>query len=214
MDAQTIEKRIYAGRGKAAQRIGRSCTVYRPIDALAPLGNSVRRTFAAFNAADPTYSKPNPYGKPVWFADLDGRYTQAGDYLVRNDGATWFIAAQQSMLPIIAVECDRQVKVSRQAALTAVGAIGYGGIIAPSDILGTTGALWPASILVANRPLPMTDLPADVKQGGSTILLPPSVPVTLLAADLITDDLGRRYAIESAEVTDLGYRITAHEVHT
>jgi hypothetical protein len=30
----------------------------------------------------------------------------------------------------------------------------------------------------------------------------------------VTDDLGRRYVIDGAELTDLGWRINANELHT
>ncbi len=213
MDGATLQQRIYAGRGKAALRIGLPCTQWRPTTAATPYGTNVGTILAAFNAGDETYLKPNLYGKPIWYADLDGRVTQPGDYLVRvSDGAIWFIAAQQQILPIVAIDCSRSIKISRQAASTTVGAGGYSGIQAPTIILGST-ALWPASILVGGRPSNAIGLPADVKEAGWRILLPPSVPVTIKAGDIITDDLARGFAIESAEQTDLGWRITANEVH-
>ena len=46
------------------------------------------------------------------------------------------------------------------------------------------------------------------------MMLPPSVPITIQAGDIVIDDLGRRYAIEGAELTDMGYRITTNEVHS
>lgn len=214
MDGNTIQQRIYAGRGKAALRIGLPCRVFRPKSAALPLANLLTTLYAAFNAGDSTYLKPNKYGNPIWFADLDGRYTRPGDYLVRvSDGGIWFIAAQEQLVPIVAVECNRSVKITRAADNQACGVGEYSSLASDVDYLGTDDTRWPASILLGGRALSANGLPADVKQSGWRILLPPSVPVTIGAGDIAIDDLDRRYAIESAEVTDMGWRLTVNEVH-
>jgi hypothetical protein len=217
MDGPTIQAKIYAGRAKAALRLGMDCNVYRPLTAAAPLGNLVTTTKAAFNSGDNTYRAPNLPGEAIWYGDFDGRLTHPGDYLVRvADGQTYFIAGQQQLLPIICVDCNRSVHVTRQQSQTAVGAINYGGSVPAQDIdvLGTVSALWPASILLGGRSMAAVGLPADVKNVGWRIMLPPSVPTPLLAGDIVTDDLGKRYAIDGAELTDLGWRIDAKEAHT
>lgn len=217
MDAATIQAKIYAGRAKAALRLGMDCKVFRPLTAAAPLGNQVTTTKAAFNAGDSTYKAANLPGDAIWYGDLDGRLTQPGDYLVRvADGQTYYIAGQQQLLPIICVDCNRAVHITRQQSQTGVGAINYGGAVPAqdTDVLGTASALWPASILFGGKSQAAVGLPGDVKNAGWSILLPPSVPVTLLAGDIVTDDLGKRYAIDGAELTDLGWRINTQEVHT
>lgn len=217
MDGPTIQARIYAGRGKAALRIGMPCRQYRPLGASAPLANLVGTITAAFNSGDSNYLKPNLPGNPIWFADLDGRTTQPGDYLVRvSDGATWFIAAQQQLLPIICVDCSRSIRITRQQGLNAVGVVGYGGNVPVNeiDVLGAPGALWPASILFGGRKDGGVNLPSGTKNSGFKFMLPPSVPIVIKAGDIATDDLGRRYVIDGAELTDLGWRINANEVHS
>lgn len=217
MDGTKIQAKIYAGRGKAAIRIGLPCNQYRPLSAGAPLANLIGIINAAFNAGDSKYLVANLPGDPIWYADLDGRLTQPGDYLVRaSDGATWYIAAQQQLLPIVCVECNRSVRVTRENSVGAVGAVPYSGKLptTETDILGAPGALWPASILQGGRKDPSANLPAGVKNAAWKLMLPPSVPAVLAAGDIVTDDLGRRYAIDSAELTDMGWRITANEVHS
>jgi hypothetical protein len=217
MDGATIQAKIYAGRGKAALRMGRDCSVYRPLTATAPLGNLAATIKAAFNSGDSNYKAPNLPGDALWFADLDGRITQPGDYLIRVfDGDTFYIANQQELLPIVVVECNRQLKITREVPVTAVGAVGYSGMqpAQETDVLGTTGALWPCSILLGGRSQAALNLPADVRQSGWRIMLPPSVPISIKSGDIATDDLGRRYAIEAAEQMDFGWRINAQEVHT
>lgn len=219
MDGATLQAKIYAGRAKAAARIGLSCRQYRPLSAGAPLGNQVGTIPAAFNAGDSTYRSPNLPGDAIWYADLDGRVTLPGDYLQRvADGQVYFIAGQQPLLPIICIECNRTVRISRQTTSSAVGQVGYSGTTAASETntLGAPNALWPASILLGGKLNIGINLPAGGKQTGWRILLPPSVPasVVLNASDIVTDDLGRRYLIDGAELTDLGWRINANELHT
>lgn len=218
MDAAGINAKIYKGRGLAAKRIGFPCEVFRPAAINNPLTQRITAIKCAFNAADSVYGKPNLYGKPVWFGDFDGRVTQAGDYLVRQtDGNTWFIAAQQSLLPIVCIECPRKLRVSRAAETTSEGVTSYSGLSSPvdlPDVLGTPDFLWPASILIGGRVNASTGLPAGVREAAWSVLLPPSVPITLQSSDIITDDLGRRFTIESAERSDLGYRMLCTEVHT
>jgi hypothetical protein len=217
MDGATIQQRILAGRGKAAQRIGLACNQFRPLTAAAPLGNQIGVILAAFNAGDSTYRAPNLPGDPIWYADFDGRQTLPGDYLVRQaDGSIWYVASLQQLLPIVTIECNRRLRITRENAVNAVGAVAYSGKLptTEADILGAPGALWPASILQGGKKDASAGLPAGVKNAGWKMLLPPSVPVLIEAGDIATDDLGRRYAIDSAELTDQGWRIAANEVHT
>ncbi|MDE2354163.1 MAG: hypothetical protein KGL17_03980 [Betaproteobacteria bacterium] len=217
MDGATIQQRIYAGRAKAAARIGLACAQYRPLSAAAPLGNLIGTVLAAFNSGDSNYRAPNLPGDPIWYADLDGRLTQPGDYLVRAlDGQTWFIAGQQQLLPIIAVNCNRSLMVSRDVRTPTVGAVGYSGL-APATltpVLGAPGKLWPASVLAGPKKESSSGLPAGVKNANWKVMLPPSVPVTIYPGDILTDDLGQRYSVEAAEQTDTGWRITAFEAHS
>jgi hypothetical protein len=45
-------------------------------------------------------------------------------------------------------------------------------------------------------------------------MLPPSVTATIMTGDMLTDDFGRRYQVQGAEQSDLGWRIDSQEVHT
>ena len=166
MNADQINAKIYAGRGKAALRLGLSYTVMRPNQAANPLANPVATIQAALNAGDNAYRKPNLPGSAFWFADMDGTVTQPGDYLVRQSGGqTYYIAGQQPLLPIICVECNRSIRIARApsaagSAADAVGALEYNGLCLSGsgddagDVLGVDPAHnggvftgWPCSIL-------------------------------------------------------------------
>lgn len=213
MNAEQINAKIYAGRAKAALRLGLDYNVFRPVSAANPMTNQVATIKAAFNAGDNNYKSPNMPGDAFWHGDFDGRGTQAGDYLVHpiSPFDVKFIAAQQMLLPIVCIECNRIISVSRASPQTSIGAVGYSGL----QELGMDVVLseWPCSILMSGNGRKAAGLPAGVSDGSWRVLLPPSVPAEIKAGDIVTDDIGRRYAIEAAELTDLGWRINALEVH-
>lgn len=221
MDAATLQSRIYAGYGKAALRIGQLYSQYRPSGFANPLATQRGTLYASFNSEDMKYSRPNKYGKATWYGVFDGSLTQAGDYLV-GPGGTFFIAAQQQALPILVVGCNRTVRIGRTPTDATPGLQAYSGVVESDqvDVLGTSDALggiatgWPASILIGGRSDKDGKLPSSVKSAGMIILLPPSVPIAIIESDIIHDDLGRRYAVYTAELTDLGWRIQANEEHT
>lgn len=214
MDGATLHKRIYFGRGKAAQHIGMPCNIFRPQNPTSPFTHPVGTIPVAFNAGDSKYRRANEYNDPIWYADYDGTQTMPGDYLVRvSDRAIWFVTAQQQLLPILATDCNASVMVRRQAPPVGFGAEPYSGILDPAFVLGTVDSPWPASVLIGGRALAAVGLPADVKESGWKILLPVSVPITIQAGDRIDDTIGRRFWVESAERTDLGWRLITNEAH-
>lgn len=228
MNGEQIQAKIYAGRAKVALRLGLDYRVMRPNQAANPLSNQIAVFKAAFNAGDDIYRSADRAGNAVWHGDFDGRQTLPGDYLVRvSDGQTYYIASQQQLLPIVCIDCNRNVRISRAAPLGAagvVGVVGYSGICdAPGesiDVIGINPASnggtfvgWPCSILFGGRSRTAIGLPGDVHNSGWRILLPPSVPGVLYAGDIVVDDLGKRYVIEGAELTDMGWRIDAQEGH-
>ena len=159
------------------------------------------------------YGKPNKYGHPTWFGLFDGALTKPGDYLTNASDGTFFIAAQQQALPILLVQCNRTINVLRPQQQAGVGALGYGGDTAANET--TLMTAWPASVLQGTKgEKGDAILPGDVRSPWWAILLPAYPGVTLRAADIITDELSRRYVISSAELSDLGWRITAMQAVT
>lgn len=215
MDGMRLNSLIYKGRGKAADHIGAPCKVYRPVTAAAPFTNLVGQLNAAFNSGDSNYLHANEYNDPIWYADYDGRQTLPGDYMVRNfDQNVWFVGAQQQLLPIMVIECNAWIRIMRMAPSGSFGAEGYSGIIQPSPVLGTPDSMWPCSIMIGGRSLASIGLPASVKEGGWRVLLPPGLPLIIEAGDLMQDNLGRTFAVESAEFSDLGWRLVCNETHS
>jgi len=213
MDAIKLQNKIYAGYGKAALRLGTDQVQYRPVGAGDPLATPFATIKASYNAEDMSYGKADKYGSSVWWGLFDGRLTQVGDYLVGMQG-TYFIASQQLHLPIQCVQCNRRIRLTRMVDNGAVGAGGYRGVCATEaqDQLGALG--WPASVLLKGRMENTgSDLPGATKNVGWQILLPASIPIIINASDVLVDDLGRRYAVQGAEQTDMGWRLTTVEEH-
>lgn len=213
MDFAKLQNKVYAGYAKAALRIGPLYGVYRPASPLDPLGlGPVATLNASFNAEDMTYSKPNKYGKPTWFCLVDGTQVMVGDYLI-NDSQTFFIAAMQPILPILAVDCNRTISALRPQQQTAVGQVGYGGDIDATETPLMVG--WPASVLQGTKGEKADAiLPGDTRNPWWSILFPAFPGVVLRSSDVLIDDIDRRYVISSAELTDLGWRITAQQAQS
>lgn len=215
MDGQTIQAKQFRGYAIAAAKVGFPFSQYRPgiaANAIAP-ENLLQVLSASFNAEDMQYGKPNKYGKPTWYCIADGTQLAVGDYLQGAQG-TFFIAAMQPLLPILAVECNRTVSIFRPQQIAGVGAVGYGGNTTAAQM--PLAQNWPVSLLQASKvETGAVKLPGDARQGAWTMLLS-ALPTgaTLKNDDVVTDDLGNRYLIYSAELTDLGWRCQVMESET
>jgi hypothetical protein len=64
------------------------------------------------------------------------------------------------------------------------------------------------------RSHPEARLPGDMPVPYWTILLPAFAQVIVRTGDFISDDLGRNAVVAGAELTDLGWRITARQAAT
>ncbi len=203
MHGMMLQDRISRGMGVAARRIGTVHEMFRPVSSTAPLARDNRRLrlHASFSAEDARFGKPAGYGRATWWGVFDAAYTQPGDYLVGAEGS-YFVAAQQPLLPVLCVQANRTVSVGRPgAAVTGVG--GYGGV--QPGAATTLLRDWPASILgvVAGSAGVM---PGDGGVGTVTVLLP-RLPVQLRTGDLVVDDLDRTFVAGVVEESGLGWRL-------
>jgi hypothetical protein len=211
---EELQDKIYRALNTAARAVGVETHAYRPSGPAHPLhpGNRFLRLRAAFSGGEGRFTQPSTYGEPLWHGLFDAAYTQPGDYLVQGK-SVWFIAAQQRLQPVLCVLTNRVVSFSRPAAPMVTGVNDYGGMIP-----ATNSSLlidWPASVLgAASRGHPETNLPADTAVPYWNVLLPALPGIVLLPADLMSDDIGRNAVIAAAELTDLGWRITARQATT
>ncbi|GEM_PF-762752 len=194
MDGTRLQSLVYKGLGKAAAHTGLPFQGYRPNGALNPIdpANATAQLSASFTTSY-AYGKPNTYGQATWQAVLDGSQVNVGDYLVGAPG-TFFIAAKQPLLPILAVGCNRVVSITQGG--TNPVAVG-----------------WPASILVESTRgnAPLEDIAGSPSTPHWWMLLPAVPDLTMEVADLVTDDLGRQYFMTAAELSDLGWRCSIQQ---
>lgn len=214
MDARRLQDRICWGMNTAARSIGARADAYRPSGSADPLSprNRFLRLPTAFTAIRGGFEHAPAYGTALWYGIFDAAYTRPGDYLVRDD-ASWFIAAQEQLLPVLCVQTNRVVTFSRPAAQSSAGVNTYGGVTAAA--LEPLIERWPASVITASTAgRPDAGLPSDASVPYWTVLLPATPGVTLRVADLMADDLGSNAVVSSAELTHLGWRLTVKQATT
>ncbi|MBS0558435.1 MAG: hypothetical protein JSR21_00090 [Proteobacteria bacterium] len=214
MSIARVQDRIHWGLNVAARAVGAMTDAYRPSTADFPVSsvNRFLRLNAAFVPMDGRLSRPNAYGAALWQGLFDAAYTRVGDYLVQEAG-TWFVAAQQSLLPVLCVQTNRTLSVIRPAVPDSAGINTYSGVTSGTNAPILTG--WPASVLgVGAAGPPSAELPTDSSTPNWTVLLPAYADTVLLPNDMLQDDLGRNAVISAAELTDLGWRIVAKQATT
>ena len=212
MDGYKIQTKLYKGYAIAAKRTGTIYQHYRPSSANNPLdaSNRLPDLYASLNADDPTFSRPNVFGKATWYGIMDGAQCQVFDYVTGIEG-TLYIAAMQQLLPIYMVDCNRVITIARPSMESGPGAIGYGGDTKAGEVNLMVG--WPASVLQGSKGEKSdVGLPGDTKNPWFTVLVPSWDGVLIRTSDIISDDIGGRYRVSSAELTDLGWRLTAQQV--
>jgi hypothetical protein len=219
--AERVNDALRRGLGRVGRASGAWCNVYRPRGksaALAP-ANRVLRMQAAFGPPGEGWRTPS-YGGALWWGYFDAAYTQAGDYILREetkpgarDGGIWFIAAQEPMLPLLCVRATRMIDIARPAGATQQGVNNYGGIAKTYSTPLLTQ--WPAAIMAAGTTGTTSDsLPSDISGGSWSILLPAHHATTLRTGDIVTDDLGRTAILATTELTQLGWRALARQATT
>lgn len=207
MDGFKLRDKIYIGYGKAAKRIGFDYQQFRATSASNPLTSTALQTLPASFTTNFSYSAPNKYGQATWLGLFDARTFQPGDFLVGHQG-TFFIAAMQDTLPIYCVQANRVISVLRVGMGPGVGLGGWAGGVRADETPLMQG--WPASILQGTKgETNEAKLPQDVKTPWWLILMPAYPGIVLRTSDIIRDELDRKYMISSAELTDMGWRITA-----
>ena len=209
--ADEIQAAVDFGYAQAADILGQPYEIFRPMGTGNPLdsANLIGTLPATFDATPYKFNKPNLYGTPVWYPLLDVSLVQPFDYLVGPLG-TFFMHPQQPLLPLSCVSCNATVTVTRaKAARTAsgFGAQAPGGDDRASETVLATA--WPCSLLEGTKgEKAETGLPGDTRAAWFKLLVPALPGVTLRSSDILTDGQERRMVVSSAEITDLGWRIS------
>ena len=217
VDAAQIQRHVNRGYAKAGSILGSAFTQYRATGANDPtaVANAVGAVSAAFDTAPALpFSKPSQYGKPDWYAAVDPTCLQVGDYLigqVNQTPSTFFLAAVENFDAPHFIRCNHTIQIARAADTLAPGSTGtYSGSAIETATPFMTG--WPCALLQLSSGSKMggtgMQLPSDGKLPGAAAWLPATCP-QIRFNDIITDENGVRYAVSSAELTPLGWRLVA-----
>jgi len=205
MDSWSLQNLIAKGMGVAARKLGRPFNVYRPDGPQQPLApqNRVIKLFAAFQAEGGTGRAPD-YGEALWQGTFDAAYTRVGDYLV-GETETYFVAAQKPALP---VQCVLTNHVATVVRATPAAQGGYSGFFATSGMPVIVG--WPCSLL-ENGGRSTGAGPHETRFGNWLMLLP-TLPVAIEVADVVSDECGGTYVVNTAEHSTLGWRLIVRQI--
>lgn len=181
------------------------------------------------------------FGNLQWILMLDGGKVQPFDYIVTTSKVTdtlnyvypqayfnysflnysesgplvpsyiWYIYTMGPLQPIMGMECNRVVSISRPSRNTNNGANSYGGFTPENSIPLFTEC--PVAILLTNREEKNAiNLPLDTKWQKAQMFVPNFPNSDLRVGDIIDDDRGVRYAINGLELTEMGWRVNLGSV--
>jgi hypothetical protein len=212
MDANHLQDRVYWGLNRIANIMGRETDAYRSTGPVNPIERSNRylRLLAAFSRADGNFAQSVSYGAALWRGHFDASYSRVGDYLVQDD-KIWFIAAQQSLLPVLCVKTNHVISIARQTVPTT----GSSSDPVNASSMTTIISQWPASLLgTGTEGKPPTHLPGDTIIPNVIALLPSIHGQIVQPTDIITDENGSNSIVVAAELSDLGWRLNIRQVST
>jgi len=202
MDGAALQNLISKGWGTAARRTGLPYVLYHPCGLTNPLGT--RNRVIKLNAVlEPSRDGTNGYGGVLWRAVFDTLYSREGDYLQGPEGI-FFIASQINLQPALCVRTSNAVTLAR--ACPAVSG-SYSGFVA--DTANVVLAGWPA-LLTAGATRISGTLP-EAHFGNWTAFFP-TLPIVPQVADILTDDLERRFIVGTAQLSVLGWRLALRQV--
>jgi hypothetical protein len=211
MAGRQIADCVWRGLGIAARAVGDQVDAYRATDRGNPVRPSNRflRLPASFTAPR-TGKGAAGYGDVGWEGIFDAAYTNPGDYLVREDGAIWFVAVQMAMEPALCVRARRKLSFSRPSGPVTAGANLYGGVVRSTAAQVLTQ--WPGAVTTTGASGPgALATSGEMPLATWLVLLPPLDWLGLLPGDTMSDDLGRAGVVESTECTELGWRMQVRQ---
>lgn len=216
MDGVTLQSKVWRGYGIAAKRVGLSHNVYRPVGTSLPLASvnlvmTLHASFTSHSSSEFSYGKPSDYKDNLFHGLFDASSVLPGDYLTGPYGI-YFVASLDPIKPILCVQCDRTLTFKRAGSISGPGiSAAYSGDTAATEVVLASG--FPASVIMHAKGLSNigNSLPMDIGAGSYDVLVPAIPGVLPRPSDIVTDDLGRRFLVDTCEVSALGYRIRVYE---
>lgn len=213
MDGLKLQAKAYRGYAKSAAKTGLLHRHYRPSGSTYPLSEANRlmpglAVLADRHTGNFKFNAPDGHGKPYLDALADGTALHVGDYLLPvADGEALFVGAMPHIAPILVVQCNRTVSLLRPGVVDTA----YLGDVQAEEVAHLSG--WPCSLLAGTKGESNTSgLPTETRTPWFSVLLPASPDGFVIKTnDLMTDDLGHRYEVSSAELSALGWRLSVSQ---
>jgi hypothetical protein len=205
MPIKSIQAAIDRGFRTAARCIGLEYQLFRPRGSATPTAprNRLGTVNAFLYASQSRFSSAAGVKSPYCWGVFDGCVVHRGDYLV-SPTSIYFIGAEKPLEPPLCVWTNAIVSLARPI-IPQPGQ--YGGLV-----LGQAPLLldrWPATLLSVNARI-TGDLP-ETHFGLWQVMLP-MLPVPPAAGDVLIDDMQRNFLVSAAEMTALGWQLTARQV--
>lgn len=215
MDHARLQTVINKGYRIAASRIGAPFVHYRPASATSVIepNNIVTAELpASFAQFGSQFSFDRPDSEKDYLNNglFDADVVAVGDYLVGEPGA-WFVGSKEPIKPPLCVRCNRTISIAQLGGgnCHTVGLGTYSGASVENENVVLSG--WPVSMKEASGlRASYAGLPFNVGAQGVQVLMP-SFGVEIEPGMSMSDDLGRRFLIKSAEQTHVGWRFVAVE---
>lgn len=203
MDGALLQSRIYHGYKQAARHAGRAYSQYRFTSPLNPTdaGNLVGSVDCLF-AADAKFSVPVKYKIPDRYLYADGSVIAPRDILIGPYG-TFYVASMQPNVPIQVVRCNDLVTIRRTT---------YVGIVQTPVVV--------VSAMPAFKQLKKIEQKSVSGIGGATnaatavgewFLFLPIASGVLLQGDIVTDENGKPYTLDTIDNTEDGIVLTIRQ---
>lgn len=219
MDAARLQEKVYSGYAKSAQRIGYAFTIYRPNGATNPVvggnvvGSPINAAFTPRGSGGSSgfnFSLTSDYIKPLFHGLFDGTGVNVGDYLVNADHGTYFVIAKPDLAPILCVQCNNTVSLSRATESSSPGVQTYIG--ATTSTISPVMTSFPASVIYDARGKNTgAQLPMDDVNPYFNVLIPAISGVDVRSSDIFVDADQRRYTVTASEHSPLGWRIVGRQ---
>lgn len=212
MSQAKIQSIIDRGGKIAATILGSQCQQYRPASAssvIVPVNLLGTIPVYMDAKADAKARQPNLPGHPIWYITADTSNMRVGDYLVAPE-RTIYVLSMQPLLPRTAVECNRTIKMLyRPGKNQQPGTAYYGSGDQTTNKGATLASGWPISLLLGQKgEADKSGAIGSPRQPWCQIMMPLIPGVVIATADVLLDDLGRKWAVSGVEQTET-MRITA-----
>ncbi|MEQ1694777.1 MAG: hypothetical protein ABL901_02955 [Hyphomicrobiaceae bacterium] len=216
MDGTRLQQIVNKGYAIAAKQVGFPFQHYRPATIASPLDvlNRQADIVAAFPASVGqgfVFEKMVDHSTRYYSAMIDASLIQPGDFFVHDVQGIYQVLNVQPVAAPLAVRCFRTIDITRPAGSSAEGLDTYQGSLPETELPILSD--WPTSMHDAGKSFSKrgsggeTKLPDSVGAGKFEAYLWAPSGTMIRSSDVVTCDLGLRYIVETAELSEVGWKL-------